>query len=227
MATTTSMDAHGASTPSTRSLFWTRFASFVSIFPLGVWVVNHLWDNLAAFTGAEAWERSVTHYAHPYSQFFTFVIVILPLILHAIWGVQRLFSFKPNITRYGNFGNLNYILQRITAVGAFFFIGAHIWMAMLRPRITEGRAEVFSDISGQMHFHAPTLIVYLLGTLAVAYHLANGVASFAWTWGLVAGRRSLARYVVLSVIVFLVLLAMAWGTLFAMYQAGANFPPTH
>ena len=45
---------------------------------------------------------------------------------------------------------------------------------MLKPRITEGHAEAFADIAQEMHFHTPTLVVYVLGTLGVAYHLANG-----------------------------------------------------
>jgi succinate dehydrogenase / fumarate reductase, cytochrome b subunit len=59
----------------------------------------------------------------------------------------RLFSFRPNNLAYNNYGNLKYILQRITAVGALFFLGAHIWLAFLRPRLLGGAPEAFADIA--------------------------------------------------------------------------------
>jgi len=224
---TTSHDVHtepkaGASA----SFVWARLGSFLSILPLGVWTTLHLWNNLAAFRGAQEWQRAVTEYAHPISfGFTTGVIVLLPLALHTVWGLQRLFSFRPNNDRYGNFDNLKYILQRMAAVGLLAFLGAHLWLAFLHPRLGEGHPEAFQEIASEMHWHGPTLIVYLLGTLAVAFHLANGLFGFAWTWGLTAGRRAFKRVGVLSIIVFLVLLGLSWGAIFALYEAGAQFQP--
>jgi succinate dehydrogenase / fumarate reductase cytochrome b subunit len=203
------------------SLRWARLGSLVSILPLGLWTVNHLWDNLAAFRGAEAWQEAVTEHPHPVAHFLTLALVLLPLILHAIWGVGRLFSFRPNIGAYPNFNNLKFLLQRVSAAGALAFLGAHIWLAMLRPRLLEGHAETFADISREMHHHGPTLGVYLLGTLGVVYHLANGLSSFAWTWGLVSGRKSFRGLDVVAIASFLLMWGMAWGAIYALYQAGA------
>lgn len=203
------------------SLLWTRFASLISILPLGVWTVNHLWDNLAALSGARAWQVAVTQHDHPVAHGATVFIVLLPLVLHAIWGLQRLFSFRPNNIRYSNYTNLKYIVQRITAVGALGFLGAHIWLAMLRPRLLLGQAETFADISREMHHHMPTLVVYLLGTVAVCYHLANGISGFAWTWGLATGRKSLKMFDRLAIITFVILTAMSWTAIWALYRAGA------
>jgi succinate dehydrogenase / fumarate reductase cytochrome b subunit len=203
------------------SLRWARLGSLVSILPLGLWTVNHLWDNLAAFRGAEAWQEAVTEHPHPVAHFLTLALVLLPLILHAIWGVGRLFSFRPNIGAYPNFNNLKFLLQRVSAAGALAFLGAHIWLAMLRPRLLEGHAETFADISREMHHHGPTLGVYLLGTLGVVYHLANGLSSFAWTWGLVSGRKSFRGLDVVAIASFLLMWGMAWGAIYALHQAGA------
>ena len=62
---------------------------------------------------------------------------------------------------------------------------------MLHPRLTTGRPEPFADIAHEMHHHVPTLVVYVLGTLGVAYHLANGLHTFAMGWGIVSSRRAL------------------------------------
>lgn len=197
-----------------------RLGSILAVFPLSVWTVNHLWNNLAAFNGADAWQASVTTYAHPVAQLTTAIIVLLPLVLHMVWGIGRLLTARPNNIRYTNFTNFKYALQRLSAIGVMLFLGAHLWLAMLHPRLVEGAPEAFSDISHEMHFHLPTLIVYLLGTLGVAYHLANGLGTFAMGWGVVASRRALLKAQWGVYAVFLILLAMSWGVIYAMYQAG-------
>jgi succinate dehydrogenase / fumarate reductase cytochrome b subunit len=214
----------GAATHSTRPLLWTRLGSFVSLLPLGVWTVNHLWDNLAAFQGKEAWEEAVTDYGNPGVHVMTLALVFVPLFIHTVWGVQRLRSSKPNNLAYGSFVNWRYLLQRLSAVGVLGFLAAHIWLAMLEPRWIRGHAETFEDISWHMRWHWQTTLVYLLGTLGVVYHFANGLAGFAWTWGLVSGRKSQKLLDVVVYGFFVVLLLMAWGVLFAMYRAGNALP---
>ena len=59
-----------------------RLGSMLAVLPLGVWTIAHVWNNLAAFSGAEAWERSVTTYEHPLAQLVTGVVVLVPLVLH-------------------------------------------------------------------------------------------------------------------------------------------------
>jgi succinate dehydrogenase / fumarate reductase cytochrome b subunit len=196
-----------------------RLASAVSLLPLGVWTVAHLWHNLAAFDGAAAWQHAVTEYPHPLAQLFTLVVVLLPLAIHLVWGVARLGTTRPNNVRYGTFANLRYALQRLSAIGVLLFLGAHLWLAMLQPRLVEGHAEAFADIAHEMHFHPPTLVVYLLGTLGVSYHLANGLHSFAMGWGLAVSRRSLARLTRWVGAAFVVLLLMSWGAIYALYSA--------
>jgi succinate dehydrogenase / fumarate reductase, cytochrome b subunit len=207
-----------------RSFWNAKVGSFVALLPLGVWTINHLWDNLAAFSGAAAWESSVTHYSHPAAHIFTLVIVFLPLVLHTIWGLQRLFSFRPNNLSYGNFGNFKYIIQRVSAVGVLGFLGAHIYLAMLKPRLLEGHAERFDDLAAHMAHHPPTTIVYILGVLGVAYHLANGIWSFAMNWGLVASRPALKRFDFVTITLFVIFTAMGWAAIYALYQAGQPFP---
>lgn len=223
--TTENLSDRPAVPAGTMPLLWARAASILSILPLGVWTVNHLWDNLSAFSGGAAWEAAVTHHPHPYGRILTWIIVFAPLLIHTIWGVQRLFSFKPNNTRYGYFANIKYIVQRLAAVGVFFFLGAHIYLAMIRPRVLLGHPEQFTEIAAEMHWHTPTLLVYLLGTLGVAYHLANGLSSFAWQWGMVSGRRSLQRFDIVSIVAFFILLSMSWGAIYALWAAGASLEP--
>ena len=217
--------AHAASAQrgqSDRSAFIrARLASLFGIAPLGLWTAVHLWHNLSAFRGAEAWQSEVTEYTSPVAQLVTGIVVLLPLVLHSVWGVGRLLTARPNNVRYGYYGNLKYLLQRISAIGVALFLGAHLWLALLKPRIEEGHPEAFADIAHEMHFYRPTLLVYILGTLGVAYHLANGVQTFAMGWGIVSTQRALKRLEMLVIAIMLVLLAMAWSAIYALYVAGA------
>jgi succinate dehydrogenase / fumarate reductase cytochrome b subunit len=197
-----------------------RLASLLSVFPLGVWTFGHVWNNLAALRGKDAWQAAVTEYPHPVAQAIVLIIVLLPLALHAIWGVGRLASSRPNNLRYPRYENLKYLLQRVAAVGVLLFLGAHLWLALLKPRLIEGHAEPFADIAHQMHHHLPTLITYVLGTLGVSYHLANGLQTFCMSWGVVSTQRALRRLEWPAAIFFLLLLAMSWGAIGALWAAG-------
>jgi succinate dehydrogenase / fumarate reductase cytochrome b subunit len=208
-----------ASDASPRPFFRARVGSLVAVFPLAVWLFFHLWNNLEAFRGPREWEQAVTTYSSPFSQLAAFIVVLLPIVLHTIWGVGRLLTSRPNNIRYGFFANLKYLLQRLAAVGILLFIGAHLWLATLHPRL-DGHPEAFSDISHEMATHLPTLIVYVLGTLGIAYHLGNGVQTFAMGWGLVGSRRALGKMEWLSWLVFLVFLAMSWAVIYALWSAG-------
>jgi succinate dehydrogenase / fumarate reductase cytochrome b subunit len=213
---------HSPAKKAARVYLRSRLASALALAPLGVWTFFHLWHNLAAFRGAEAWQSAVTDYPHPAAQLATYVVVLAPLVIHLVWGLVRILVMRPNNGGYGYYANLKFILQRLSALGVLAFLGAHLWLALIRPRMVLGHAEVFSDISATMHFHTPTLVVYLLGTLGVAYHLANGVQTFGMKSGL-SWSRSLRDprerpYLAL----FLILLAMSWAAIYALYQAGAS-----
>jgi succinate dehydrogenase / fumarate reductase cytochrome b subunit len=220
------MSTEAIALPRKNSLFQSRLGSFVAVVPLSLWTLNHLWDNLSAFSGAQAWQSSVTSYAHPFSMALGFLFSLVPLVLHTGWGLLRLFSFKPNNLAYNNYGNLKYILQRVTALGALGFLGAHVWKAFLAPRLFNGAPEAFDDIAREMRFHGPTLVVYLVGTLGTTFHLANGVQNFCMAWGIFASERSMRRFEPFVILIFLVLLAMAWGAIFALYQAGEALGPS-
>src|SRR5687767_6693254 len=114
MSTTAALEKHSHASSFARG----RLGSLLAVAPLGVWTVLHLWNNLAVFRGGAAWEDAVTHHAHPLSQFFTALLVMVPLLIHAVWGLARLKSSRPN-GRYTLtfFGNLKYVLQRLSAIG--------------------------------------------------------------------------------------------------------------
>jgi len=214
-----------SATSTSRPIDWAfvraRLGSFLAVVPLAIWTVNHLWRNLSAFRGAEAWTEDVTTYPHPLAFFVSSLIALLPIALHTVWGISRLTSTRPNVQKFYYFANVKYVLQRLSAIGLLLFLGAHLWLATLHPRLTTGRPEPFSDISHEMRHHGPTLVVYILGVLGVAYHLANGMQTFCMGWGIVSSRRGLRKLDVFVWIFFILLLAMGWGAVYAIWDAGA------
>ena len=106
-----------------------RLGSLLAFFPLAIWSIGHLWNNLAAFDGPDAWTHAVTEYPHPVAQLATGIVVLVPVVLHTVWGVRRMATSRPNNVRYTTYANLKYLLQRLSAVGLFLFLGAHLWLA--------------------------------------------------------------------------------------------------
>ena len=170
-----------------------RLASLLGVVPLGVWTSRTSGTTSRRSRGRDAWQSAVTEYPHPFAEALTGVIVLLPIAIHAVWGIGRLVSSRPNNVRYGFYANLKYLLQRLERARLLLFLGAHLWRALLQPRLVEGHAETFADIAQEMHFNTPTLVVYVLGTLAVSYHLANGAQTFCMGWGVVRASAGLRR----------------------------------
>jgi succinate dehydrogenase / fumarate reductase cytochrome b subunit len=200
-----------------------KLASLLAVAPLGVWSIVHVWDNLSVFKGGEAWQKDVTAHQHPVALAVTSIVVLVPLLLHTLWGLGRLRTARPNNLRYGTFENLKYLLQRVSALGVLAFLGAHLWLAFLHPRLVEHRPEPFQEISAEMHFAPATLVVYLLGTLGVAYHLGNGLSTFAWSWGIAQSRASIRKFEIAGIALFVVMLAMSWAAVYGLWSAGGAF----
>ncbi len=219
-----STTAAAVAAPTRAGFLRSRLGSILAFFPLGIWTANHLFDNLAALRGAAEWQAAVTHHDNQVAHFLTMVFVLLPLALHTAWGLKRVFTTKPNIGHYQTYANLKYIVQRLSAIGLLGFLGAHLWLAMFHPRFVEGHEEAFSDIAAHMRHHPPTLAVYVLGTLGVAYHLANGLQSLAMGWGVVTSRKALKQLEIVVYGVFFALAAMGFTAIYALFQAGNAFP---
>lgn len=232
MTTTTSVpDA----APAAARGFIPRFGSLLAFLPLGVWTTFHLYQNLAPLAwidphdGAQVqvvagqWSSTVTAARAPLVEFLTSLVVLLPLALHTVWGFRRIRIARVNLGRYGFFENLKYVLQRASALGLLGFLVAHLWKARFEPVIRHGTHEHFSDLAFQMGHHLPTLIVYLLGVVAIAYHLANGLATGGLTWGYSATERARRQMSTLSIAFFLVLLGLGWGAVFRLRAIGSQY----
>jgi succinate dehydrogenase / fumarate reductase cytochrome b subunit len=206
-----------------RDFILSRLGSLFAFAPLGVWTLAHLWHQLAAYQSPEAWQTEVEHHASEAGAFLSFAVVLLPLLWHTVWGIGRMFKSRPAAANHG-FSNIRYMVQRLSAIGLLLFLGAHLYLAWIEPRFIEGRPEPFEQIAREMHFHMPTLFVYILGVLAIAYHLANGLWSFlSMGWGIAVSKSALSWMEKVSLLFFVVLLVIGWAAVYGLYAGGAAY----
>lgn len=209
-----------------------RLGSVLALAPLGVWTVWHLWENLYVWAGREAWAAHVTdvrvvdgtatYVGNGVSSWLVSLVVLGPLMLHTLWGLRRIRMTKPN--GYKFFGNAKYLLQRLSALGLMGFLGAHLYLARIKPALSNRTGhEDFCDLAGHMRHHPPTLVVYTLGVIGIAYHLANGVYTAAFINGLAASPRASRQMQVISLTLFAVLLVFGLGSVIGMYQQAEVF----
>jgi succinate dehydrogenase / fumarate reductase cytochrome b subunit len=189
--------------------------SLFGIVPLGVYVVLHLWTNLTSLQGARAFNLAVTNSRnHPAFLFLEIFGLGIPLVAHTIIGLIETRRMRPNNARYGFFNNLEYLLQRLSALGLVLFIGAHVWKARLFPEeLTPDGHESWMGMHNGLS-EPITFIVYVLGMLGISYHLANGVRTAAMRWGLAVSPRGQARAQMVSAGVFVLLLVMSSAAIY-------------
>lgn len=205
-----------------RAAWFPRLGSALAIAPLGVWTVWHLWQNFSAARGEEPWTRTITEGSSPMASTVVSVVVFAPLFIHLVWGMKRIAIASPNKLPF--FGNLKYVLQRVSAVGVLLFLFAHVYLARIKPALNNPTGhEDFADIAAHMRHHPPTLIVYVLGILGTAYHLANGVYTASFIYGLAASPKAQRRMTIASMVLFVLLLGLGWGAIGELFTGGASY----
>jgi succinate dehydrogenase / fumarate reductase cytochrome b subunit len=157
----------------------------------------HIWTNSTALNGAKVFNEHVQAlHDMPYLPLIEIFGIFVPLVFHSVYGMLISMEAKPNAVNYSYGRNWFYILQRITGIFLFFFILFHILhfrfglipgLNMVPVAGNAGKA--FAIVSGEFGMTA-ILVVYVLGVLATAWHLAYGFFLFAVDWGLVIGERA-------------------------------------
>lgn len=184
-----------------RSFLWRRLHSLTGIIPIGAFLLFHIFENMAAIRGPEAYNEAVGKLADllppPYFYVIEFAVIALPIAYHGFYGTFLSLEGRPNVGAYPYRRNYMYLLQRVSGVFALVFIIYHI--ASLRVRVTMMQTGAglpghlgyvtYSDVA--RHFSSNVVLgFYLLGVVASAFHLGNGLNGFCWTWGIAVGERS-------------------------------------
>ena len=196
-ATATETEAERAS--SRRSFLLRRLHSLSGVLPVGVFLIVHLWTNASVLGGREPFDHAVDDIQKlPALPLVEVVGVLLPLAFHAIFGVYLATQGRPNAGRYGHGRNWAYVFQRITGGVAFLFVLAHLWELRVQKWLFGMSHHAFYDTLvshlSELRLGLPLVaILYLVGIAASVFHLANGLATFTTTWGIVTSRAAQRR----------------------------------
>ncbi|MEP6946687.1 MAG: succinate dehydrogenase [Acidobacteriota bacterium] len=192
-----------------------KLHQLTGIVPLGMFYFVHIYTNSTALNGAEAFNKHVADiHGIPYLLLIEIFGIFIPLVFHSVYGVLISAEAKPNLLAYRYGRNWFYIFQRVTGIYLFVFLLFHIlnFRFGLIPGLNlipvAGNADkAFGIVAGEFQI-TWVLIIYFLGLIATAWHLAYGLFLFALDWGIVIGEKaqrvtmyaSLALALLLSVI---------------------------
>lgn len=180
-----------------------RLHSLLGVIPVGLFLLEHLITNYMATKGEDAF-NAAAHLLEslPFRIFLEVFIIFLPLIYHAVYGIYIAFTAKNNAGRYGFFRNWMFVLQRVTGIVTLVFIVWHVWTTRIQAALG---AEVNFDMMATILSSPFMIAFYVVGILSTTFHFANGLWSFAVSWGLTVSPKSqqISTYVTLVVFVLL------------------------
>jgi succinate dehydrogenase / fumarate reductase cytochrome b subunit len=172
------------------SFFWLkRIHSLMGAIPLAAFVILHFTLNSFVFAGPQTFDRVVsTLHSFPLTPLFEIVFIAIPLLIHVMMGLVLVYRSSANVISYNSYRNWMYFLQRLSGFVALAYVIFHVWAARLAPAVGGGHA-THAYMRG--HF-GPTWVkvFYIIGIVAIVFHLANGLTSALITWGITQGRRS-------------------------------------
>lgn len=146
----------------------------------------------------------------PFLKAIEWLFIFLPIIFHTLYGIYITISGQWNVGRYGYTRNWLYLFQRITAVIIMFFLLFHVLTFKgVFGEVMQGALSFNADYAFKStveHLNAAWWIwavIYPIGVLASAFHLANGFYASGITWGLTISRTSQSRWAGVCGLIFL------------------------
>lgn len=176
-----------------------KLHQLTGIVPLGAFFFVHMFTNSAALNGAESFNKHVKDiHDIPYLLLLEVFGIFLPLLFHSVYGVMISSEAKMNALSYGYGRNWFYVFQRLSGIFLFVFLLFHILnfrfglIPGLNMTPVAGNADrAFAIVAGEFQI-TWVLVLYILGVIATAWHLAYGFFLFAVDWGIVIGEKAQA-----------------------------------
>ena len=198
-----------------REFLWRRLHSLLGVIPVGLFLVFHLSLNFTATGGSEAYNNAtgmMELIPHWLLLVMEWVIIYIPLMFHAFYGVYIAFTATHNTKRFGTFRNWMFRIQRMTGIFLVVFVAWHIWQTRIQKALGD---EVNFDMMADIVANPAMLAFYIVGILSATFHLSNGLWSFLVSWGITQSPKSqkivtyisMAVFVILSVIGVMAILA--------------------
>lgn len=139
----------------------------------------------------------------PFLPIVEWVVIYIPLMFHALYGVYIAFTAKPNLNRFGTTRNWFFMMQRVTGIFLVIFIAWHIFQTRLQKTIND--VEIDYNLVADIVSNPGMLAFYIAGIIATTFHLANGIWSFLVSWGLIQSPKSQKVTTYITMIFFVLL----------------------
>jgi succinate dehydrogenase / fumarate reductase, cytochrome b subunit len=190
-----------------------KLHSLLGVIPLGVFLIQHLTVNHFATRGEEAF-NTAAHFMEtlPFRYVLETLVIFLPLLFHGIYGVYISFQAKNNVSRYGYFRNMMFLLQRVTGIVALIFITWHVWQTRVQAQFG---ADVNYNMMADILASPVAVVLYLIGVISVIFHFSNGLWSFFVSWGLTVTPRSQKLFSYVTMVIFVALSIVGIRSIFA------------
>ncbi|MED1204844.1 succinate dehydrogenase cytochrome b558 subunit [Heyndrickxia acidicola] len=177
-----------------------RLHSLLGVVPIGLFMVIHFVVNYSATHGAAAFNKAAENMESlPFVIFLEIILIYLPLLFHAIYGLYIAFTAKNNVSKLGYYRNWMFLLQRVSGVILLIFLAWHVFETRIHVH-----ALTF-DVMANILSNPWNVAFYIIGIISATFHFSNGLWSFMVSWGITQSPRSqqISSYVML--VVFLVL----------------------
>lgn len=215
-----------------------RLHSLLGVLPLGGFVLFHLFENSRAAGGAQAYDEMVaTIGGLPYMRIIEWAALLLPILAHGAYGVYIALQAKHTLAHqtYGRSRTWRFWLQRASGLFLVAFIAYHVYSTRISIAYLGTAQDAFGQpvshpsfafMSQHLHHAAWVLPFYGLGIACAAWHLANGLWSFAIAWGITVSRRTQeATLRCLTLPLFVAITAMGWYALSRFKAGHHDLPP--
>lgn len=194
-----------------REFLWRRLHSLLGVIPVGLFLVFHLSLNFTAVGGEEAYNNSIgvmELVPHSLLLLMEWVIIYIPLMFHAFYGVFIAFTATPNTGRFSTYRNWMFSLQRFTGVFLVIFVAWHIFQTRIQKAMG---TDVDFNMMEEIVSNPFMLGFYIVGILSATFHLTNGLWAFLVSWGITQSPQSqkIATYVTNILFVILSVVGVA------------------
>lgn len=198
-----------------REFLWRRLHSLLGVIPVGLFLVFHLAMNFSVVGGESMYDKAVgglESLPHAVLLAMEWIIIYIPLMFHAFYGVYIAFTATHNVKRFSTFRNWMFVLQRFTGIFLVVFIIWHICQTRVQKAFGE---EVGFNMMQDIVANSPIMLTfYIIGILSATFHLSNGLWSFLVSWGITQSKQSQKVVTVITMIFFAIISVMGvWAIL--------------
>ena len=170
--------------------FWLRrLHSLSGIFPIGFFLLEHMFSNSFILFGPAAYNRQIKFLQGlPLATVMEITFIALPILYHSLYGMYVAASGKINLASYPYPKNFLYTLQRWTGYVALAYVGYHTYHTRIVNALY-GTEVSYARMQALMH--VPWIFCfYLVGLFAVMFHFSNGIWGFLVSWGITVSQRA-------------------------------------